>query len=206
MKYIHYIRESIDDNIKLDIKDIAIELVDYGFDYETKDCKYYKDGEHDYECFAIEIKDSKERFFRLEDLSEVLLRIRDYVKNTNYSIDIGIPKDDTYLSLEDFIEEFEGEELYEMEIYIYDNRRHTMKHLKTYESFEMNKSECDRCGGPTKGITTMSIFNQDIICMTCKAEEKKDPEYKAAQKAEVEAIKNGDTNYKGAIPDYKPLI
>lgn len=81
-----------------------------------------------------------------------------------------------------------------------------MRHLKTYESFEMNKSECDRCGGPTKGITTMSIFNQDIICMTCKAEEKKDPEYKAAQKAEIEAIRNGDTNYKGSIPDYKPLI
>jgi hypothetical protein len=80
-----------------------------------------------------------------------------------------------------------------------------MKHLKTYESFEMNKSICDRCGESTNGVTTMSIFNQDVICMPCKEKEKKDPEYKAASKAEADAIRRGDTNYKGAIPDYKPL-
>ena len=80
-----------------------------------------------------------------------------------------------------------------------------MKHLKTYESFEMNKSICDRCGEPTNGVTTMSMFNEDVICMDCKDKEKKDPEYKAAAKAEMDAVKRGDRNYKGAIPDYKPL-
>jgi hypothetical protein len=80
-----------------------------------------------------------------------------------------------------------------------------MKHLKTYESFEMNKSICDRCGEPTNGVTIMSIFNEDIICMPCKEAEKKDPEYNAASKAEINAIKRGDRNYKGSIPDYKPL-
>lgn len=73
------------------------------------------------------------------------------------------------------------------------------------ESFDMNKSVCDRCGGSTNNVTTMSIFNQDVICMSCKSKEKQDPEYKAAMRSEVEAIKRGDTNYKGAIPDYKPL-
>ncbi len=80
-----------------------------------------------------------------------------------------------------------------------------MKHLKTYKSFEMNKSHCDRCGEPTNGITTMSIFNEDVICMPCKDKEKKDPEYKAASKAEMDAVKRGERNFKGAIPDYKPL-
>lgn len=80
-----------------------------------------------------------------------------------------------------------------------------MKHLKTYESFEMNKSICDRCGEPTNGVTTMSMFNEDVICMSCKEKEKKDPEYKAASRAELDAVKRGERNYKGAIPDYKPL-
>ena len=80
-----------------------------------------------------------------------------------------------------------------------------MKHLKTYESFEMNKSICDRCGDPTNGVTTMSMFNEDVICMSCKEKEKKDPEYKAASRAELDAVKRGERNYKGAIPDYKPL-
>jgi hypothetical protein len=73
------------------------------------------------------------------------------------------------------------------------------------ESFDMNKSVCDRCGGSTNGITTMSMFNEDVICMSCKEQEKKDPEYGAASKAEIEAVRRGERNYKGAIPDYKPL-
>lgn len=80
-----------------------------------------------------------------------------------------------------------------------------MKHLKTYESFDMRRDNCDRCGGPTNNSTTMSIFNTDVICMSCKEEEKKDPEYDAASLSEMEAIRRGETNYNGAIPDYKPL-
>ncbi len=80
-----------------------------------------------------------------------------------------------------------------------------MKHLKTYESFEMNKSICDRCGESTNNVTTMSMFNEDVICMNCKDEEKNDPEYQAASEAEREEIKKGNYNYRGAITNYKPL-
>lgn len=80
-----------------------------------------------------------------------------------------------------------------------------MKHLKTFESFSMHRELCDRCHKPTGGSTIMSMFNDDVICMACKEEEKQDPEYKAASKAEMDAVKSGDRNYKGAIPDYKPL-
>jgi hypothetical protein len=80
-----------------------------------------------------------------------------------------------------------------------------MKHLKTYESFGMRRDNCDRCGQSTNGVTTMSVFNEDVICMDCKKEEKNDPEYGAAVEAESEEIRKGNTNYKGAIPDYKPL-
>jgi hypothetical protein len=74
------------------------------------------------------------------------------------------------------------------------------------ESFGMNRENCDRCGQPTDGATIMSIFNEDVICMTCKELEKEDPDYKAASIAEMQAVRNGDNNFKGIYPDYKPLI
>lgn len=80
-----------------------------------------------------------------------------------------------------------------------------MKKLKTFESFGMYRDKCDRCGKSTNGTTTMSVFNEDVICMDCKKEEKNDPEYVAAVEAEREAILRGDRNYKGAFPNYKPL-
>ncbi len=80
-----------------------------------------------------------------------------------------------------------------------------MKHLKTYESFDMRRDNCDRCGGPTNNSTTMSIFNTDVICMSCKEEEKKDPEYGAASLAEQEAYRKGIRNYTGVMPDYTPI-
>ena len=80
-----------------------------------------------------------------------------------------------------------------------------MRNLKTYESFGMRRDNCDRCGQSTNGVTTMSVFNEDVICMDCKKEEKNDPEYGAAVEAESEEIRKGNTNYKGAIPDYKPI-
>ena len=38
-----------------------------------------------------------------------------------------------------------------------------MKHLKTYESFGMNKSNCDRCGESTNGVTTMTIISRKVF-------------------------------------------
>ena len=77
--------------------------------------------------------------------------------------------------------------------------------LKKFEAFSMSKSECDRCGEPTDGITTMSMFNEDIICMNCKDLEKEDPDYERASNIEREQIRKGNTNFKGAFPNYKPL-
>ena len=80
-----------------------------------------------------------------------------------------------------------------------------MNNLKTFEAFGMQRDNCDRCGKSTNGSTTMSVFNEDVICMYCKKEEKNDPEYGAAVEAEREATMRGDRNYKGALPNYKPL-
>jgi hypothetical protein len=57
-------------------------------------------------------------------------------------------------------------------------------------------THCDRCNKETR-IHTMSMFNCDLICMACKAEERKDPRYKEAVEADNAEIKKGNFNYKG---------
>jgi len=60
-----------------------------------------------------------------------------------------------------------------------------------------NKEFCKRCCGDTGMITIMSIFNTDIICMSCSDKEKEHPDYKMARNAELEACKAGDYNFPG---------
>lgn len=80
-----------------------------------------------------------------------------------------------------------------------------MKYLNKFESFSMHRQVCDRCKQPTGGVTTMSMFNEDVICMKCKDDEKNDPEYQAAVEAEREEISKGNMNYKGSMPKYTPI-
>ena len=102
-----------------DIKDICLEFDDLGIEWSAKPTLYYSDKVHQSDCITIQLKDTQRRFFGIEDIDETLLRIRDYLIGTDWKIDCGFPSDDTYLSLEDFWDEFIGEELYDMSIFIY---------------------------------------------------------------------------------------
>ena len=59
------------------------------------------------------------------------------------------------------------------------------------------KKTCDRCGGSLADGRIMSMFNEQTICMRCKDEERKRPDYGAAHAAEVAAVRRGDWNFKG---------
>ena len=61
----------------------------------------------------------------------------------------------------------------------------------------MYRDLCDRCHKPTNGITIMSMFNQDIICIPCKKLEKNEASYKDAVEADHKAIKEGNYNFPG---------
>jgi hypothetical protein len=61
----------------------------------------------------------------------------------------------------------------------------------------MKSETCKRCLGSTNNITTMSVFNTDVICRSCKSEEKKHPKYQEAVDAEFEEIKKGNYNFPG---------
>lgn len=72
-----------------------------------------------------------------------------------------------------------------------------MKKIKKFEAFSMSRENCDRCGKPTGGQTIQSMYNEDIICMNCKEEEKGRDDYDDAVKADNEEIKKGNYNFKG---------
>ena len=37
--------------------------------------------------------------------------------------------------------------------------------------FSMNRTNCERCGSPTHGMTIMSWFTEEVICMDCSHKE-----------------------------------
>ena len=60
-----------------------------------------------------------------------------------------------------------------------------------------SQKTCDRCGGSLAGGRTMSMYSMECICMLCKEQEKARPDYKEAAQAELDAVKQGNLNYKG---------
>lgn len=55
---------------------------------------------------------------------------------------------------------------------------------------------CARCNIQTN-TSIMSMFDTSMICLKCKAEERNHPQYQQAVEAEMNAVKNGDLNFKG---------
>ena len=60
-----------------------------------------------------------------------------------------------------------------------------------------SKMTCDRCGGNLSGGRMMSRYNHDCLCMECIRKERQRPDYKAAQEAEIRAVRSGIRNYPG---------
>ena len=59
------------------------------------------------------------------------------------------------------------------------------------------KTNCDRCGQPLNGMRTMSMYNEDCLCMECIAKERNRPDYKDAVEADHAEIRKGNYNFKG---------
>lgn len=61
----------------------------------------------------------------------------------------------------------------------------------------MNVEKCQRCNCNTNGVTIMSMFNTDVICLKCKDAEMKRSDYADTVKADIEQIKKGNFNFGG---------
>lgn len=55
---------------------------------------------------------------------------------------------------------------------------------------------CDRCKAPL-GASIMSKFDQAILCLACKADERLAPGYLLADEAEVAAVRRQEYNFPG---------
>ena len=60
-----------------------------------------------------------------------------------------------------------------------------------------SQKHCDRCGGSLDKGRTMSMFNEDCICMECKKKEIQRADYNKAVEADHEEIRKGNYNFKG---------
>ena len=59
------------------------------------------------------------------------------------------------------------------------------------------QKHCDRCKGSLESGRTMSMFNEDCICMKCKKEEMQKTDYNKAVEADHAEIKKGNYNFAG---------
>ncbi len=55
---------------------------------------------------------------------------------------------------------------------------------------------CHRCLTKVSSYS-MSWFNEQLICTDCSVKEAKSPSYNSARKAELEAVRDGNYNFKG---------
>ena len=60
-----------------------------------------------------------------------------------------------------------------------------------------SKTKCDRCGASLKGGRIMSMYNEDCICMKCKALEMQRPDYIKAVSEVEKQHRLGNDNFKG---------
>lgn len=66
----------------------------------------------------------------------------------------------------------------------------------SYNERGFPSGDCDRCHRHT-GVTIMSKFNRDEICMECQQIESRHPYYKEACRVELENVRSGNMNFAG---------
>ena len=112
--------------LDLDLEDMRYEIVECWYHKDESDQTVGNIHKHSrpeeliksYRALKIELCDKERRFFRLEDIDPVLTRLKGYVKG-KYEIDLSWPNEMIYLPIDEFIDEFVGEELYTIGIYIF---------------------------------------------------------------------------------------
>jgi hypothetical protein len=79
---------------------------------------YYPISSTSKESLIVSIQDKDKRFFSTEDIKDTITRLKTFL-GEEYEIHLGIPRDLVYGEALEFIDDFRGEELYDLTIYIY---------------------------------------------------------------------------------------
>jgi len=118
--------DKISDEIFGDVKDILLEISDMGIDVQSVNGHYYYPEPSDRRsAIVIDLTSEAHSYFYLRgndgSILDCILRLKEYVESNGCEMvaeNIPDNKDD-YTKIDDFIEEYSGEDLYEIQIIIY---------------------------------------------------------------------------------------
>jgi hypothetical protein len=112
---------NIDKELKETITDIVnsecdLDEVSYIIDFSN----YYAKTGHYYPAMILYFRDTRNRFFRLRNFKNTLLRIKEVCDIFGYSVDTEIPsEDESQMSFDEFLSNFEHDELFRFRLSIY---------------------------------------------------------------------------------------
>ncbi len=109
----------LDKNLISEIEDILeLELDTKGLVFDSWVGNYYPSPSIPKESLIVSIQDKDNRFFSPEDIKDTITRLKTFL-GEEYEIHLGIPRELEYGEALEFIDDFSGEELYNLTIYIY---------------------------------------------------------------------------------------
>ena len=125
MRHLRKFNEDISDDIFSDVEDIVAELEDDSmFNIDVTKVKYTDEEEiikkgkyHCDDAVCVDIEEREQELFRFEDIKDVVLRLEEWGESKDLKVVIEFEND--YLSLEDHLQAYEGEELYYLTLIIY---------------------------------------------------------------------------------------
>lgn len=126
----------VDDEMVDTISDILISDAEiYELDYILDFTWRFRKSKNN---VIVYFRDRNNRFFTLNEIRDMLFRIKDVCNSFGYSIDMEIPsEEDTLYSFQDFIKEFGGDELYRLKIIIYKEGKYDKKNeSNSYEGLD----------------------------------------------------------------------
>lgn len=124
MKYIksHKLFESVSDEIFDTVGDILLDINDNEFGFSTKKVNYYPTASDKRNAIEIRIEDEDGRFFALVELKDIIQRLYNYISYEELNIVLNCEEDGDYYNIDDFKIKYRYDELYFIEIIIFENK------------------------------------------------------------------------------------
>lgn len=114
------ITQTFDDNFIQTISDMCLELDDLGYQVEINFPQYHKLGYDEImPCLCVDIDSQSGRFLDNVVLEMTIKEIQSYVSDFGLSIDIELVSDNQFVTADEFINEYNVEELDSISILIY---------------------------------------------------------------------------------------
>jgi len=100
------------------IKDISFPLSDSSYDVHIHEVSYSRwQNSKRYESVSIDVE-SKD-FIDWDEIKDVILTIKGFTSDYNFNVDIEIPSEDDYITADEFLKGYSGEELRKIGIIIW---------------------------------------------------------------------------------------